>query len=195
MPENAGGSATDMTSMEILSRSPPMPHSNATPKNTAGVRIRRKNVFQMISRPSENRTVDNASPAESTATPEFALAIRSNVGATCSGTWMPSSTSAMASSGAQHTGCFSASSNACILPCRSASSPLAPRTISSASLSCLASSVGSSATSPFAAFSIPLPTAPETAVSFANPSIAAEVDRASAPDRATCADSRARSLA
>ena len=82
IPENAGGNATAMTSMEILSMSPPMPHSRPTPRNTAGVRIRRKNVFQMVSQPRENFTVDSAKPAASTATPELALAIRSKVGAT-----------------------------------------------------------------------------------------------------------------
>ena len=86
MPENAGGNATAITSIEILFMSPPMPHNGATPRNTAGVRIRRKNVFQMVSQPSENFTVESARPAESTATPEFALAIRSKVGATWLGT-------------------------------------------------------------------------------------------------------------
>ena len=47
MPENAGGNATAITSIEILFMSPPMPHNSATPRNTAGVRIRRKNVFQI----------------------------------------------------------------------------------------------------------------------------------------------------
>ena len=33
MPENAGGNATAITSIEILFMSPPMPHNSATPRN------------------------------------------------------------------------------------------------------------------------------------------------------------------
>ena len=81
MPENAGGKPVAKQSIEIFCASEPMPHKYAARTIMAGVKNKRKNVFQITSLSIENLTVDKAKPAAKTATPALALAIKSKVGA------------------------------------------------------------------------------------------------------------------
>ena len=106
IPEKAGGNPTAKQSIEIWFGSDPIPHKYAAATIIAGVKKSRKNVFQRASLSIENLTVDNANPAASTATPELALAIKSNVGAHEFGIWIPINTKITAINGAAATGCL-----------------------------------------------------------------------------------------
>lgn len=72
IPENAGGKPVARQSIEILVGSEPMPQRYAARTMIAGVKNKRKKVFQITSLSIENLTVDNAKPAAKTATPAFA---------------------------------------------------------------------------------------------------------------------------
>lgn len=89
IPENAGGNPVAKQSIEIFCGSDPIPDKYAAATIIAGVKNKRKNVFQITSLSIENLTVDKAKPAAKTATPALALAIKSNVGAHELGTLIP----------------------------------------------------------------------------------------------------------
>lgn len=105
IPENAGGKPVAKQSIEILVGSEPIPQRYAAATIIAGVKNKRKKVFQITYLSIENLTVDNAK----TATPALALAIKSKVGAYEVGILIPIKTKITARSGAAATGFLTAS--------------------------------------------------------------------------------------
>ena len=109
IPENAGGKPVAKQSIEILVGSEPIPQRYAAATIIAGIKNKRKKVFQITYLSIENLTVDNAKPAAKTATPALALAIKSKVGAYEVGILIPIKTKITARSGAAATGFLTAS--------------------------------------------------------------------------------------